>query len=241
MTKPLRLYHFTPSIHGISNLVKRRVKISLIPELNDPFELVGCDLSEKLWRDTMNQQKRQMGNEFGLVCFSRTWTDPVQWGHYADRHQGICCGFDVDPGHATQVSYVRSRSPVPNIEDLENLDPNNLDDENAAKLKAFLGPLLFTKFAHWSYEDEFRMFARLTDFETGADDRKLFFMDFDQGLTLKEVIVGAESKLKPSDVADALKGYSEKIAVTKARPAFRSFKIVKQKKKALWTYPPVAL
>jgi hypothetical protein len=136
--------------------------------------------------------------------------------------------FDVNPLHVRQVSYVRSRLPIPYEEDLAIGTGKPL-----ANLEAFFGPLLYTKFAHWSYEDEFRMWSALNEFEAGPNGNKLYFMNFDQGLTLKEVIVGAQSNVSRADIAKALSNYKN-VEVTKARPSFRSFKILKQKNPALW-------
>lgn len=229
MDTPLRLYHFTTATFGLDDIVKQRLKIALINELNDPFELVGCDLNDKHWRKSFRQYKAEMHEKFGMVCFSRNWEDPVQWGHYADRHRGVCLGFDVNPIHAKQVSYVRSRVPIPYEEDLAI----STSGQKNTNLEAFFGPLLYTKFAHWSYEDEFRMWSALNEFEVGPNGQKLYFMNFDQGLALREVIVGSESTLTRDDVTKALSAFKG-VEVSKARPAFRSFKIVKQKNPRLW-------
>lgn len=36
-----------------------------------------------------------MSEKYGLLCFCETWQSPLLWNHYADRHKGICLGFDV--------------------------------------------------------------------------------------------------------------------------------------------------
>lgn len=40
----MRAYYFTSAKHGVDDIQNRRVKISRLSELNDPFELLGLDL-----------------------------------------------------------------------------------------------------------------------------------------------------------------------------------------------------
>jgi hypothetical protein len=37
----MRVYHFLPERWAIEDLVKKRLKVSLLDDLNDPFELKG--------------------------------------------------------------------------------------------------------------------------------------------------------------------------------------------------------
>lgn len=230
--KPIRLYHFTAQEHAIADIVLRRLKIARINELNDPFEFVGSDLSDRAWRDTLMGLKDAFSEQFGLICFSRTWRDPVQWSHYADHHRGICLGFDISPAMVVQVNYVRSRSVIPAQYQDISFKPED------PVLTTLIRELMRTKFAHWSYEDEFRLFADLKTPEWSEKAKKnLYFADFDLGLKLREVIVGANCTASPKDIEDAVSGYND-VTVRKARPAFRSFRMVEQKSKYVWEYPP---
>ncbi|WP_205123629.1 DUF2971 domain-containing protein [Cognatilysobacter lacus] len=197
---------------GLKDLREKRLKISRVAQLNDPFELLAVDLAKAENRKLIKAWKGTFGNRHGLVCFSRSWRNPVQWSHYADKHKGICLGFDVADHLPRQVAYVTSRFNWP-IE---------IDE-------IFSGQLLFTKFAHWSYEDEFRIFTTLEDPE---DD--LHYMNFSNDLVLRQVIVGSESSITRSAVADALGPSLTGVEVFKARPPFRSFRVVRNKDASLW-------
>jgi hypothetical protein len=35
----MRVYYFVPANYGLENIIKQRVKIARLNELNDPFEL----------------------------------------------------------------------------------------------------------------------------------------------------------------------------------------------------------
>ena len=48
-----------------------------------------------------------------MLCFSFKWSNPVLWAHYADKHKGICLGFDVPDDNVQRVKYVDTRLPFP--------------------------------------------------------------------------------------------------------------------------------
>jgi len=75
-------------------------------ELNDPFEFLGVDLSDPDFRRQIKATKKTLSESRGLLCFSKNWHNPVLWGHYADKHRGICLGFDMPEDLPTKVDYV---------------------------------------------------------------------------------------------------------------------------------------
>ena len=54
----MRVYHFVKAKYGLLNLEKRRLKISIIMELNDPFEFLGADLSDRNFRKAIKKTKK---------------------------------------------------------------------------------------------------------------------------------------------------------------------------------------
>lgn len=84
------VYHFLNSHYGLEDIRERRLKISRIMELNDPFEFLGVDLSDRQFRKAMKKTKAQLSKTKGLLCFCKTWRNPLLWGHYADKRRGIC-------------------------------------------------------------------------------------------------------------------------------------------------------
>jgi hypothetical protein len=89
--------------------------------------------------------------------------------------------------------------------------------------------LLFTKFSHWSYEDEYRFFVALTDCENG-----FYFAPFSKSLELKQVIVGPESDVTRAKLTEALGTLSQQVETFKARASFKSFRVVRNKNERLW-------
>lgn len=111
------VYHFLDSHYGLENIGNRHLKISRIMELNDPFEFLSVDLTDRECRRALKKTKKELSKTKGILCFSKTWKNPVLWGHYADKHKGICLGFEVDNSILGKVNYVDSRPPCPDVFD----------------------------------------------------------------------------------------------------------------------------
>lgn len=217
----MRVYHFVSAKYGLENIRKKRLKIARINELNDPFEFYGINLSDKLLRSAFNRVKSKLSLNKGLLCFSTQWHNPVLWSHYAEKHKGICLGFDIPDIHLGKVSYTRKKlilnGKVPTT-------PQELDLEAVEKA-------LFTKYSHWKYESEVRCYLTLEEIDPIT---KLYFAEFNDEINLKSVIVGAESNITRSELDDALGDLVPYVEKIKARLAFQSFRVVKQRNERLW-------
>jgi hypothetical protein len=98
-SKGQRVYHFVEPAFGIDDLRRRRLKIAELNKLNDPFEFLGVNLSNPDLRRSFRVMKDEMAKKRGLLCFSRSWRNPVQWSHYAAKHTGLCLGRTSSLGH----------------------------------------------------------------------------------------------------------------------------------------------
>jgi hypothetical protein len=202
----MRAYNFLTSHFALKCLYEKRLKISTVQDLNDPFELLPYNLSDQALREAMLRSRDKLGRSRGLLCFSADWHEPVMWAHYGDKHRGICLGFEVPEDTAKAVDYVSNRLPFPEVSPLTN---------------DYAETMLFTKFASWNYEQEIRMWASLEEEEDG-----LYFKDFDEKLRLVEVIVGAECTTPRSAIVRALVPLTAEISLIKARAGFTKFEIV---------------
>lgn len=218
----MRLYHFLSAKHGVEDIEKRRLKVSRIEDLNDPFELLGLELAHGELRQRFLNLKHRMSQDFGILCFSRAWTNPVQWSHYADRHRGVCLGFEVRPGLSMPVEYRARRL----AREARRLLTGPITRETMRRV-------LSTKYSHWRYEQEERIFVTLEDKNKDSNDR--YFENFASDLVLVTVIVGARSNISRDHINEALGSMSSQVAVFKARLAFRSFRVVRNKNESLWT------
>jgi hypothetical protein len=209
MSKVVRAYHFVPANHGLDDLRNRRLKIARLDELNDPFELWAVAQPNKELREGLRRSKARLAQNTGALCFSLSWRNPLMWSHYADRHRGLALGFDVHESNIKEMNYVSKRPIFEHI------------DENFSQL------LLYTKYVDWSYEKEARSYTTLQDPDK---DSGLYFKEFGSNLALQEVIVGPLSSVKQSALKAALRELSAKVQVTKARIAFNSFRIVRDRR-----------
>ena len=114
----MRVYRFLDEKYALKSIEERRLRISRIMELNDPFEFLGAHLADRDLRRGMQAMKKELSKNRGLICFSQRWRNPLLWSHYANRHRGICLGFEVPKGLLGRVEYVKDRiSEYPEIDE----------------------------------------------------------------------------------------------------------------------------
>jgi hypothetical protein len=157
--------------------------------------------------------------------FSRSWRNPVQWSHYAAKHTGLCLGFNIPANLLTKVRYSSTRLQA-RVDVIEGGGPKSQKE----MLK-----VLSTKYAHWRYESEMRLFTRLNDRDP---DTGLYFANFSRRMSLSEVIVGPQSTLTRDELHDALGTLGRRVEVYNARLAFRTYTVTRQLDPALWNRKP---
>ena len=202
-----RVYQLLPEKWGLLNLRRRRMKVTRFNELNDPFELLAAELSGHEDRARFNRWRRNVNAKFGLLCFSERWENPSLWSHYADRHRGLCLGFDVPVDELRSVMYLDGRWT------LSDLVPE----------KTGPGPLFCMKFSDWKYEEECRRIITLAD---ALNDGDHFFWPFGPDLMLRQVIVGPRSKVTKGLLKEVLGDDLQHVELTRSRLAFRTFRVV---------------
>lgn len=191
----------------------KRIKISRFSELNDPFELLGANFGNKQIRKIIRENKDDFDRQYGLICFSEDWVDPVLWSHYAAKHRGIALGFDVDAGIAKQVSYQAAR--------LKEARPTETSTITA-ELAEFL---VCTKYESWKYEREWRILAPLASAE---QEGLLYFISFGTMLRLVEVILGPACSVTLTKMRSLVNSHHARVTTFKARLADRSFRVIAQ-------------
>lgn len=200
----MRVYHFLPTVHALDDIEKKRIRISEIDQLNDPFELWCVSQEDERIRPALREYKKEIGERFGLICFCKHWHNPLLWSHYADKHRGVCLGFDVDYRGLKAVNYVAERSNLKIPLTKESTDE-----------------LLFTKYRDWQYEEELRNWFQLDKREDGH-----YFYPFDGFVQLREVIAGPLCTESKDRIKEALGDYPEGVSIIKARLAFKTFRVV---------------
>ena len=214
----MRVYYLSSAEYALSNIALRRVKISRFTELNDPFEFLALDLSDQEHRSALRATKTEINKTKGLICFSKSWKNPVLWGHYADKHRGIALGFDAPKDKLKKVFYAQKPSKMVFVE----------IDGKVQVHPAVVERLIATKFADWKYEDETRLFVAL---DPATTENGLYFLDFSNELQLREVILGPNCELPLSGIKKLVSDFPSEVSVIKARVAFKTFSVVQDKSK----------
>jgi len=197
----------------MSDIALRRIRISRVRDLNDPFELLAARADTKELRRGLRGWVDEFNRDRGLLCFSKRWRNPVLWSHYASKHRGMCLGFDVAEELPQDVHYTKDRLPLKFVDG----NPDNGLEEG------FVQELLYTKYEHWAYEEEVRIFVALdhSTIENGS-----YFHSFDNKLALGEVIIGPLCELPIERVRELVHSVYERVPVIKARLAFKWFDVV---------------
>lgn len=212
----MRVYKFVPENHGISNLALRRLKVSTIDSLNDPFEFLAPNLLDARHLNAFKKTKDRLCKDKGLISFSKSWASPLLWGIYADNHKGLVLGFDIPDDYLTNVIYTSQRPKVKfDITTRKLIDGNSVIDH-----------LIRTKFNDWQYEDESRLFCHLDATEAQGG---LHFVNFSDEMKLQQVIVGMASPMKIDDIRNLVSDQIKPNRVIKAGMHRSKFKVIEDR------------
>ena len=212
----VRVYKFYSQKWALEALKESRLKISQLNDLNDPFEFLPFNIQDQRYRNSLRNWRKNFFDDKGIICFSSRWSNPVLWSHYADSHKGAALGFDIDASLLKTVDYTSKRLAISDyIHNFEVFDED------------IVWKLLLTKFTHWRYETEKRLFVGLDETEEKSG---LYFKQFDDQLKLREIVLGAHYVPIGDEILNK-RLQEERIKIVTSRLAFGSFKIVSQRKK----------
>jgi len=208
----MRVYHYLEAKWALDDIRRRRLKLSKTDDMNDPYEWKCVRSSNKPSQEALERTEKDIAERHGALCFSRSWNNILMWSHYADRHQGVCLGFDIPKKRTKDVKYVGNVQQV-----------GNLQTMSTRRKVQIVNRLNFAKYEGWCYEQEVRVKGSREekDEETGH-----YFVNFNEHLKLKEVIAGARFPMSKGPIEDALKGYSEDVKIVNVRPATSKFEVV---------------
>ena len=208
----MRVYHYLEANWALDDIRRRRLKLSKIDDMNDPYEWKCVCSDDGPSQLALEKTEREAVEIHGVSCFSRSWNNILMWSHYGERHKGICLGFDVPDELTREVTYVGNLLIV-----------GNLSDSSTEERKKIIDRLCGAKYIGWCYEEEVRVHASRVevDVETGK-----FFVKFSENLKLREVIAGARFPLSKRPIEDALEGYSEDVKIVKAGRSTARFEII---------------
>lgn len=213
----MRVFHFLKKEYALQALEKQRLKVALIDELNDPFELLAADLSNEVERCRFLDWKNEISKRIGFLCFSKNTRNPLLWSHYADRHRGVALELEVSNTLVVPVRYCRKRLKL----DIPAIMKNGGFPETLAE------QLGSTKSIHWYYEDEVRVAIHLADCQS---ENNLLFEQLGNELNVVGIIAGPLCTLD-TDELKSIMPKGKEVVLHHTRIAFRSFEVVKNKAK----------
>ncbi len=209
----MRVFHFLSNMYALETIEKQRIKVSRLDDLNDPFELYALELSNKKHRQAFRAWKKDIAKKTGFLCFSKNWSNPLLWSHYADRHKGAALKFEIPDEFINEISYHPERL-VLDID--KKLSAGGLDEKDVQRL-------LTMKFKHWEYENEVRVFLRISEC---ISENGLWFYRIGEEIKLVGIVYGPLCQLLERDIASRLP-QGKTLSLTKARLAFKTFSVVK--------------
>jgi hypothetical protein len=191
-------------------LQDRRLKVARLSELNDPFEGFHTDTDNYMSQFLLKERRRVANQRFGVLCFSKSHLNPVQWAHYADSHQGLCLGFEIPADDLVDVEYVSERSTLTEFMSKIDLPPGD-----------FLRFMLSRKYAHWSYEAEVR---KIVSIPIKAQD--IVFRKFEGLMQLTDVIIGFRSRTTKKFIRTLVQEYAPAARIIRVCPSATKFEMV---------------
>ncbi len=209
----VRLYNLVRATDARSDISNQWIKVSRLSDVNDPFELLALSVMDPAVRAAVLDFKAEENSQTALLCFSEDWTSLLMWSHYADKHRGVCLGFDVLRSAVTKLEYddKRVRAELGKYKETFTLTDELRD------------VMRYTKCHEWKYEKERRQLVPLAS--TVPRDG-LYFRSLDSTVRLAEVILGPLCTESLTDMRMLVYQHYPSAITFKARLAWKHFKVV---------------
>ncbi len=146
-------YHYYSAVqnekgdnYSLKNLKAGRVSFAHISCFNDPCEIAL--LPDEIPFDTTNSDMKYKYELYIRVfCFSKTFQNPLMWGHYGNSHKGFCVGYDLNdilniPEYKEKLRF----KEITYTDIIPSLSNEEIDR----------GEALYYKSSDWEKENEFR-------------------------------------------------------------------------------------
>ena len=185
MTESDTLYHFLPTKWALKAIRDRRLKATDPDNTNDLFEFFTRqwqtvdDRENAQWVRWREAQVDDLSTR--ILCFSKTYTNPLLWGHYAKKGTGICLSFDVNGG-AFPVCYKPHR-----------IAPSEQIFREEFAIQVRWKEHAFVKAKYWEHEEEWRMLAQVDSLYL-CPMTGLVYFPFQGRMTLREILIGPRCK-----------------------------------------------
>ena len=139
------------------------------------------ELQNKSMFNGILKQKRK---EYKLSCFSCRYDEILMWSHYADKHSGICIGYEFPPIYKDNFILC----PVKYLDALKEI-------EGTVDVERVILYWLTTKSMRWEYEKEIRAITKCK-----YPDSEHEYINYDSRY-IKEVIFGCNVSAQDIELA----------------------------------------
>lgn len=132
--------------YSLKHLKAGKVSFAHISCFNDPCEIAL--LPDEIPFDTTNSDMKYKYELYIRVfCFSKTFQNPLMWGHYGNSHKGFCVGYDLNdilniPEYKENFHFEK----ITYTDIIPSLSNEEIDR----------GEALYYKSSDWEKENEFR-------------------------------------------------------------------------------------
>jgi len=138
---------------------------------------------ESFARDISGQLLDIISKSIGVLCLSKSWKNPLMWGHYSLGFQGFCVGYllpyESRGLSRVDVTYSDSRYPLKESMILKNTIP-----------RSELNGITARKALHWKYEEEVRYIIDLRHPDLTPNNYSTQFYLRHEPVIVKEIIWG---------------------------------------------------
>lgn len=219
------LYKYFKAKWALRLLKTKLVKVTTLAEVNDPYEwLPGLKIPAQSdpneWEAWLKEFRKAILARWGMVCFSKTNSDPVIWAHYADCHKGIALEFDyIDEPTKTDIVKVDYSHERVCLDPMEITDAWRESEEAASLMRK----TLTAKHISWEYEQEYRVIVYLSGC---IEEAGKYYIPLPSDF-IARVILGCDCPTTISEVKKILrKSDLDEVAITRARKSLDRFEIV---------------
>ena len=84
----MRVYHYLEAKWALDNIRRRRLKLSIIDDMNDPYEWKCVRSDDKGSQGILESMERIAVEKYSAQCFSQSWNNILIWNHYGDKLKG---------------------------------------------------------------------------------------------------------------------------------------------------------
>jgi len=189
-------YKFLTLEFALKVLEEKRLKVSLITELNDIYDCApvfrNSLRSPQCGPEVSEYFLSRYAQMHGLLCFSQAIHSPLLWGHYAASSTGLALGFSAE--HFDEEDVLMSTGITVKYEHDRPVLDSPLEIQSDEYAYSFTYNGFATKAKEWEYEREIRYIVSLAKCKLQGGR---YFAPFCLR-SLREVVIGCRSAITPA-------------------------------------------